>query len=242
VTKICKVCKQEKDLSVFYSRVRAGGRTDYYGECIACNRQRRGRPALEQRVRFVVERTATHKKCNQCKQMLSYGSFWETHGVRSKDGHQGKCKKCAVLWGRKHGATDHGRKVKAASDKRWRANLIVGSLVWWKKKYYYSRYRNNYLYQCSWVELMRMYMKNPFCSYCKVSLQPNEIHFDHKMPRSRGGGSGVENLCVTCAPCNRLKWNQTDEEFKQFLLVYTSRIAELTKLKLVQKQEEKTSV
>jgi 5-methylcytosine-specific restriction endonuclease McrA len=43
------------------------------------------------------------------------------------------------------------------------------------------------------------------CYYCGERVRPNEIHFDHIVPISKGGAHAVENLCVSCAPCNQHK-------------------------------------
>lgn len=49
------------------------------------------------------------------------------------------------------------------------------------------------------------------CSYCKTSEGPFEL--DHIIPWSRGGKDTVENLCVSCIPCNRQKSDRTPEEW-----------------------------
>ena len=38
------------------------------------------------------------------------------------------------------------------------------------------------------------------------------LQFDHVLPHSRGGGSAIENIVVTCAPCNYARWHWTLEE------------------------------
>lgn len=35
-----------------------------------------------------------------------------------------------------------------------------------------------------------------------TAFQAMEMHFDHMLPRSRGGSREIENMLVTCAPCN----------------------------------------
>ena len=39
-----------------------------------------------------------------------------------------------------------------------------------------------------------------------------DLHLDHIVPESRGGGSTPANLRVLCAACNLEKGNRTDEE------------------------------
>lgn len=48
------------------------------------------------------------------------------------------------------------------------------------------------------------------CRYCKTTEGPFE--FDHIYPRGRGGADTIDNLCVSCVPCNRAKADRTPEE------------------------------
>ena len=50
------------------------------------------------------------------------------------------------------------------------------------------------------------------CVYCKKSLSKMAVTKDHVMPRSRGGGSGWDNIVVSCRDCNNTKGNRTPEE------------------------------
>lgn len=38
------------------------------------------------------------------------------------------------------------------------------------------------------------------------------MQFDHVLPHSRGGDNSIENVVVTCAPCNYGRWHWTLEE------------------------------
>jgi len=58
------------------------------------------------------------------------------------------------------------------------------------------------------------------CHYCHapVSRDPNDgerlAHRDHKVPKSQGGGNGLDNLVLACAECNMRKGARyTYEEF-----------------------------
>ena len=35
------------------------------------------------------------------------------------------------------------------------------------------------------------------------------LQYDHLLPHARGGGSDLDNLLITCAPCNYARWNYT---------------------------------
>lgn len=38
------------------------------------------------------------------------------------------------------------------------------------------------------------------------------MQYDHLVPHSRGGDSSIENVVLTCAPCNYARWHWTIEE------------------------------
>ncbi len=48
------------------------------------------------------------------------------------------------------------------------------------------------------------------CAYCRTAeaLTVTTFEFEHIMPRSAGGGSSLENLCLACPTCNRHKANR----------------------------------
>lgn len=50
------------------------------------------------------------------------------------------------------------------------------------------------------------------CVYCGSREFPT---LDHVIPRSRGGGDGVENLALACRSCNSSKGARTPEEWRQ---------------------------
>lgn len=49
------------------------------------------------------------------------------------------------------------------------------------------------------------------CVYCGATAGP--FHLDHVMPWSRGGADTVENLVVSCVPCNLAKRDKTITEW-----------------------------
>ena len=52
------------------------------------------------------------------------------------------------------------------------------------------------------------------CMYCGRAMGVEYLHIDHRNPVDRGGSNEVENLQLLCPPCNTLKSNQTDQEFR----------------------------
>lgn len=47
------------------------------------------------------------------------------------------------------------------------------------------------------------------CYWCQNRISTDKIHFDHIVSLSKGGPHCIENLCVSCAPCNLSKNNRS---------------------------------
>jgi 5-methylcytosine-specific restriction endonuclease McrA len=52
------------------------------------------------------------------------------------------------------------------------------------------------------------------CHYCKTMIAGKDTHIDHIIPLTKGGLHCVDNLCVSCRPCNISKNNRTPEEWR----------------------------
>lgn len=59
--------------------------------------------------------------------------------------------------------------------------------------------------------LRRHELKNGKCKYCG---SPHAITKDHIHPKSRGGGSNLENLQPLCAFCNSFKADKLESELR----------------------------
>lgn len=59
--------------------------------------------------------------------------------------------------------------------------------------------------------------QNNFCWWCG-ELLVNGYEVDHRIPLSRGGSDGVENLVIACVSCNRRKSNKLPSEWNGRLL------------------------
>ena len=51
------------------------------------------------------------------------------------------------------------------------------------------------------------------CSYCGKLCKQNDIHLDHVIPISRGGGADRDNLAAACCMCNITKYDLFIEDF-----------------------------
>jgi hypothetical protein len=52
------------------------------------------------------------------------------------------------------------------------------------------------------------------CALCGKSKAEEPLEVDHIVPRSRGGGNGIENLQALCRTCNRGKSNRDATDFR----------------------------
>ena len=53
------------------------------------------------------------------------------------------------------------------------------------------------------------------CMYCGHAPGKEYIDLDHKNPLSNGGSNNINNFQMLCGPCNRLKGNRTNTEFRR---------------------------
>ncbi len=62
------------------------------------------------------------------------------------------------------------------------------------------------------------------CQYCGLRGSPTELSIDHILPRSRGGRTSPDNLCVACKPCNSRKGDRLPAEARMPLLTEPSAL------------------
>lgn len=64
------------------------------------------------------------------------------------------------------------------------------------------------------------FMGDKNCSYCGVDLKslPTKPHFDHVIPKSRGGSSQPNNLLLVCEWCNLHKHARSLETVRPVLI------------------------
>jgi hypothetical protein len=85
---------------------------------------------------------------------------------------------------------------------------------WFKQETY-----NNTGSSDNWQEIKQLfYTQNCECIYTGWKLIPGEnASLDHKIPKSRGGISKLENLQWVDCDVNQIKYNRTHEEFLDFI-------------------------
>lgn len=74
--------------------------------------------------------------------------------------------------------------------------------------------------ECFTVEdVINKFGENPVCYLTGIPIdisQPRTYQFDHKIPRSRGGDSSINNLGICTKQANQAKSDMTPEEFLKF--------------------------
>lgn len=55
------------------------------------------------------------------------------------------------------------------------------------------------------------------CWWCTKRIKSSP-EADHRIPLARGGSNGIENIVISCGPCNRRKWMKMPSEFAGRLL------------------------
>jgi len=61
------------------------------------------------------------------------------------------------------------------------------------------------------------------CQYCGRKFAPEELTYDHVLPRSRGGKTEWRNIVTCCVECNRRKGGHTPAEAGMKLIRKPSR-------------------
>ncbi len=67
-------------------------------------------------------------------------------------------------------------------------------------------------YAKAWIKHL-LIEQSGYCVLCGETLDYEDFHVDHIMPKSRGGGNNLDNLELLCSKCNRSKFDMTPEEY-----------------------------
>jgi 5-methylcytosine-specific restriction endonuclease McrA len=71
----------------------------------------------------------------------------------------------------------------------------------------------------------KIFMRDRYrCQYCGHKGTAFDLSIDHILPRSRGGRTTPENLCVACRPCNSRKGDRTPAEARMPLMTEPSAL------------------
>lgn len=156
------------------------------------------------------------KHCNGCKADKPLLLFYRN--ASRKDGRDTWCKECSNKYSKEHYRLNAPRRREQLGNsrrKRMRENATVAFTRM------ISRHRNRF--DANVDSLVAMYELAPTCCYCRLSLTPDRVSFDHATPLVRGGSKTLENIVVSCADCNFLKGTRTALEFASFIVEYCGR-------------------
>lgn len=165
------------------------------------------------------------KYCPSCKLRKSIDEFYANKSpIWAKV--RAYCKQCELEKGRKYKQShpEKMRQLKQAWDLRNKDRKREH-----ERKY---RWKVGFKGRGLSIPLIRgLYIAHPYCEYCHVALNHDEVSIDHRIPLSRGGAfNDAENLAISCRDCNRLKHTRTEQEFRQFLTAYSKRVRDNTEL------------
>jgi 5-methylcytosine-specific restriction endonuclease McrA len=59
--------------------------------------------------------------------------------------------------------------------------------------------------------------RSVLCYWCMNLFLPSQCHVDHIVPISSGGKNTIDNVCISCAPCNIKKRAKSLKEWNQHL-------------------------
>lgn len=131
------------------------------------------------------------------------------------------CRKCCYVKGR----------VKVVAWKNGRKEYCNSQYSGWRLKHPLSRKlsvirQHGVKVAGLLIILEKMYAQSPFCEYCNIALNVDDVSLDHKIPVSRGGlPADPGNWAICCKDCNYLKQARTPDEFKAFLNSYLKRFS-----------------
>ena len=203
IKKTCIHCSEEKELELFVKNAKS--KYGYENVCKVCKQARRKDQYKNYKHKNVV--TEGFKICTSCGEQLNVNGF--KVDLKGADGRRTVCKYC------------DNKRVYA----KYRENKGTLSLAFWNKRAtsVNSNKRVKTDTFITGLQLKELYDKqNGLCHYCKVELG-SIFHVDHKDSLYRGGQHHIDNICITCEPCNRLKYTMNENEFLTFLNDYVSR-------------------
>lgn len=205
-TKICTCCKQEKELSQFYTKNK---NKKLSSQCKQCENKKRKlskeksnktlteeqKNKIRERRRFLYnlpnskykERVKAEKK-----------KYYEKLALNNETGkYYQKNKENLKAYAREYKKTDNGRCSAINYRHKRRALLKNGDVTTEQLKNLYSTCKN--------------------CYWCGIKLVKENTHLDHLMPFKLGGKHTISNLVLACSTCNIKKQGKDPLEFAKTL-------------------------
>ena len=164
------------------------------------------------------------KHCNGCNKDLPLAQFKSC-----------RCVECAKSYARdqyykKRSLNPELMKAQSRVRSKRRSLIKRDEIKAWTKRYHqlnphvhkaakarrkarlYSAAVGNVLLIAKWEKSWKS-KRTVICFWCGNRFNPKACHTDHISPISKGGPHAVENLCISCAPCNLSKQAKTVSEW-----------------------------
>lgn len=160
------------------------------------------------------------KICIRCEKEKEVEDFYKH--LKTKDGRNSWCKECCKSYAYNYDKLrpdrwkdwcNKNQEKQKLARKRWRKNnkerVRLEKRKSEAKRNALKRLCKEHFTINDVLELLEL--QGNKCYYCGVSLK--EYQIEHKIPISRGGENGRENICMSCSSCNRKKHTKTEREF-----------------------------
>lgn len=160
-------------------------------------------------------------KCSKCSVLKPREDY--SDAVKGDNGRRTYCRACASAYDRAYRKSKRGAAVrrayrktpiarfhkKAHKHRRRERSKAAGPLTGAAIRTVVERNRSAY------GELT--------CVYCKVCVEHEQWHLEHKHPLALGGTNDVANLAISCGPCNLRKgatsYGDFDREHEEHLRI-----------------------
>jgi 5-methylcytosine-specific restriction endonuclease McrA len=203
VTKICKGCLQEKDLSQFYPKKRYK-----YGVDSRCNKCRCAE--VKKAAPKYAEKTKASQKMWQAnnKDYVKQQRKASYDAIKHNPEFIAKNKAKAKTW------------FESNKDKRKEyKKLNAGKVRSWDRVSSLTRRARIKNCQESFTvkQVTELHQQQSYvCNICKCCIN-HKYHVDHIMPLKLGGGNGIDNIQLLCPTCNLKKGAKHPDTFMQEL-------------------------
>ncbi len=158
------------------------------------------------------EKEISRVLASRAKHLERYNAYQKEYQKRYKETHpvdKEKARKYAVEYNRKN------KKKKAEHEKAWRkAHPEAGRLKRGRRKAAMNCSKQESKNIREWARRLasKTWVR---CYWCGDRVRFSECHLDHIIALAKGGHHGLDNLCVSCAPCNLSKAAKKFDEWKR---------------------------
>lgn len=217
----CAKCLLAKPLSAYNKSATAKlGISTHCTECCdAMTLAHRVKANLPTHSKGNIDRSK-EKMCGRCGHVRPLSFFYPDKAKTG--GLTASCKLCVKFynanWYQKNGAK---------YARRWIRELARSKPL--SLRYWRYRVRPQLYAEITPAQARDLFVSKQKCEYCSMTLSAWECELDHKLPISRGGGSAISNIAISCSPCNSAKGSMTDTEYREWLEALRVRLNQVAR-------------